>query len=63
MISLDGVIQYDLAHILHPAFCCKPLLSSLQLLLLLPSHKNDDYDDTGNDDDDDDGFPYHPHGF
>ena len=33
----EGVIQYDLAHILHPAFCCKPLLSSFQLLL--PSHQ------------------------
>ena len=31
----DGVIQYDLAHILHPVFSslCKCLLSSLQLLL------------------------------
>ena len=31
----DGVIQYDLAHILHPAFSshCKCLLSSLQPLL------------------------------
>ena len=31
----DGVIQYDLAHILHPALSslCKCLLSSLQLQL------------------------------